>query len=102
MDTNVLRVDTASRQVILSDQTAEAHDQILIATGARAVSPFRVLKLKGLDPGARYQVDGAGCWGGDALMHAGFPLPAVKGDYQAVQLHLTAVIVFCLFQHIHA
>lgn len=59
--------------------------------GARAVSPFRVLKLKGLDPGARYQVDGAGCWGGDALMHAGFPLPAVKGDYQAVQLHLTAV-----------
>ena len=59
--------------------------------GARAVSPFRVLKLKGLDPGARYQVDGAGCWGGDALMYAGFPLPTVKGDYQAVQLHLTAV-----------
>lgn len=39
MDTSVLRVDTASRQVILSDQTAEAYDQILIATGARAVSP---------------------------------------------------------------
>lgn len=39
MDTNVLRIDTANRQVVLSDQTVEAYNQILIATGARAVSP---------------------------------------------------------------
>lgn len=39
MDTPVLQVDTANRQAILSDGTREAYDQLLIATGARAVSP---------------------------------------------------------------
>ncbi|MBR3403123.1 MAG: FAD-dependent oxidoreductase [Parasporobacterium sp.] len=38
-DTKVLRVDTGSRCVVLEDGTREAFDKILIATGARAVSP---------------------------------------------------------------
>lgn len=39
MDTAVSRLDTSNRRVILSDKTKEDYDQILIATGARAVSP---------------------------------------------------------------
>ena len=58
---------------------------------ARAAAPFRVLRLKGLDPALRYQVDGQGAYPGDVLMNAGWPLPLAGGDYPALQLYLRAV-----------
>ncbi|CAH1190554.1 Alpha-galactosidase AgaA [Paenibacillus auburnensis] len=43
------------------------------------------LRLKGLDPEADYEwVEGGGVFGGDHLMYAGLPLPALHGDFQSV------------------
>ena len=39
MDTKVSHIHAAQKSVILEDGSAQAYDQILIATGARAVSP---------------------------------------------------------------
>ena len=58
---------------------------------ARAAAPFRALRLKGLDPALRYQVNGQGSYPGDVLMRAGWPLPPLRGDYPAVQLYLQAL-----------
>ena len=56
-----------------------------------AAPPFRVLKLRGLDPALRYRINGGGeLWPGDHLMLAGYPLPMLLGDYQSLRLHLTA------------
>ena len=63
----------------------------VVAGSTRAAQPFRLLKLKGLDPAARYRVNGGDCWDGGALMHAGYPLPLLTGDYRAVQLYIAAV-----------
>ncbi len=63
----------------------------LAAGGAQAAPPFRLLKLKGLDPARSYRVNGGAVYGGDALMYAGYPLPLMLGDYWALQLHLEAV-----------
>ena len=57
---------------------------------AHAAAPFGVLRLKGLDPALRYQVNGQGSYPGDVLMNAGWPLPPLGGDYRAVQLYLLA------------
>lgn len=57
----------------------------------RAASPFRTLRLKGLEPGALYQVNGGETRRGDVLMAAGWPLPMPTGDYQSLQLYLQAV-----------
>lgn len=58
---------------------------------AQAAAPFRTLRLKGLDPALRYQVNDQGTYLGNVLMNAGWPLPLPKGDYQAMQLWLQAV-----------
>jgi len=52
--------------------------------------PLQVLRVKGLDPNLTYQVNGEGGWPGDVLMYAGFPVPILQGDYQALQFHLKA------------
>ena len=57
----------------------------------RAASPFRTLRLKGLDPEALYQVNGGETRRGDVLMAAGWPLPMPTGDYQSLQFYLKAV-----------
>ena len=58
----------------------------------RAGSPFRTLRLKGLDPALLYQINGQGApYPGDVLMNAGWPLPMSAGDYQSLQLYLRAV-----------
>ena len=49
------------------------------------------LRLKGLDPELTYQVNGEGACPGDVLMEAGWPLPELLGDYQSLQLCLSAV-----------
>ena len=63
-----------------------------VVTGpARGASPFRTLRVKGLEPNLRYQVNGEGRWPGDVLMEAGWPLPVFEGDYQSLQLYLSAI-----------
>ncbi|MDE6880241.1 MAG: GH36 C-terminal domain-containing protein, partial [Oscillospiraceae bacterium] len=62
----------------------------LVTGPAHGAPPFRTLRLKGLHPSLRYRVNGEGSWPGDVLMQAGWPLPILLGDYQALQLHLEA------------
>ena len=62
----------------------------LVTHANRAASPFRAVRLKGLEPGAQYRVNGEEAWPGDVLMSAGFPLPIPTGDYQSLQLYLEA------------
>ena len=62
----------------------------LVTHANRAASPFRTVRLRGLDPDAQYRVDGGETWPGDVLMAAGFPLPMPTGDYQSMQLYLQA------------
>ena len=63
----------------------------LVAGPAQAAAPFRRLRLRGLDPALRYTVNGQGDYPGDVLMEAGYPLPMFQGDYQSLQLYLSAV-----------
>ena len=63
----------------------------LVSTEVHAAAPFRVLRLKGLDPQLTYQVNGGTSYPGDVLMNAGYPLPVFHGDYQSLQLYLRAV-----------
>ena len=63
----------------------------LVTGSTRAALPFTILKLKGLDPTLRYRVDGGErLYDGAALMHAGISFPLISGEYQSIQLHLTA------------
>ena len=57
---------------------------------AHGAPPFLTLHIKGLDPAAQYQINGEGSYFGDTLMEAGWPLPVPWGDYQSLQLYLTA------------
>ena len=72
-----------------------SHDKrealVSLVTGTfRSASAFPALRVKGLDPRLNYRINGEGCWPGDVLMQAGFPLPSLRGDYQALQFHLKA------------
>ena len=65
---------------------------VSLATGAvHAAAPFHTLRLKGLDPRLTYQMNGEGAFPGDTLMNAGYPLPMLQGDYQSIQLYLSAI-----------
>ena len=76
---------------IVSQDRREA--LVSLVTGSnRAARPFTSLRLKGLDPALRYRVNGGEeIYGGDLLMHAGYPVPLLPGDYQSMQLYLEAV-----------
>ena len=63
----------------------------LVTTSLQAAAPFRTLRLKGLDPALTYRVNGQEAYPGDMLMNAGYPLPMFQGDYQSLQLYLSAV-----------
>ena len=64
---------------------------ISLVTGPfRGAPPFRALRVKGLDPHLRYQVNGEGSWPGDVLMQVGIALPMLQGDYQSLQFYLKA------------
>ena len=63
----------------------------LVTGGASSNPPFAVLRLKGLDPELNYRINSREeRWPGDALMAAGWPVPYLPGDYQALQLWLEA------------
>ena len=63
----------------------------LVSGPTQAAAPFRALRLKGLNPSLRYAVNGEGAYPGDVLMEAGWPLPMTWGDYQSMQLYLSAL-----------
>lgn len=57
-----------------------------------AASPFRTLRLKGLNPAFQYQINESGpLYSGEALMKAGYLLPQMQGDYSAFQIYLKAI-----------
>ena len=49
------------------------------------------LRLKGLDPGAKYKVDNL-VYRGDALMNIGLPVPYASADFVSCQWHLNKVV----------
>lgn len=55
---------------------------------AHSSPPFRVLRLKGLDPSAHYRVNGQGEYSGEALMNGGWLLPMPMGEYPGFHLFL--------------
>ncbi|NBI66521.1 alpha-galactosidase [Pseudoflavonifractor sp. 60] len=63
----------------------------LVTTALHAAPSFQTLKLKGLDPGLTYQINGGDTFPGSALMEAGYPLPLFHGDYQSMQLYCRAI-----------
>ena len=64
---------------------------VSLVTGPfRGAPPFLTLRLKGLSPGANYQINGEGSWPGDVLMQVGCPLPMLQGDYRSLQFYLNA------------
>ena len=75
----------------LSDPFADPH------TAWEQVSPDRREALVTLISGPtraaalRYTVNGQGAYPGDVLMEAGWPLPIPRGDYQSMQLYLSAL-----------
>ena len=62
----------------------------LVSGCTQAAPPFLTLRLKGLDPGLRYRVNGDLVFPGNVLMEAGYPLPLLLGDYQSFQFFLEA------------
>ena len=73
----------------VSPDRREALVSVVFGT-VHSAAPFRALRLKGLDPSLRYRVNGGETYAGDVLMGAGYALPTVRDDYQAMQLHLQA------------
>ncbi|MGI5958321.1 MAG: alpha-galactosidase [Massiliimalia sp.] len=50
-----------------------------------------VIKLKGLDPAKNYRDEATGIvYPGDVLIHAGYRIPALHGDYTSCMIHLIA------------
>ncbi|MCI9331580.1 MAG: alpha-galactosidase [Oscillibacter sp.] len=65
---------------------------VFVVSGpAQGGPPLLNLRLKGLEPSFRYQVDGQGDYPGAALMEAGWPLPMPWGDFQSWQFYLSAL-----------
>lgn len=63
-----------------------------ITGSTRPASFCSRLYLKGLDPVLMYQVNGGEIsYSGSTLMQAGYPLPAIRQDYQSLQLYLKAI-----------
>lgn len=79
--------DATAWMLVQEDQSAALLTVVLTAVHANA--PQVHVKLKGLSPDALYlaQEDGR-VHSGAALMHAGYTLPLMMGDYPAFQLHL--------------
>ena len=71
-----------------------------IKVTSKVNSETGLIRISGLDPDKSYKVetvipDGASrdetVYGGDALINAGYPLPALRGDYSAILIYFRAV-----------
>ena len=54
--------------------------------------PVTYVRMRGLQSGAMYRDEESGkVYSADMLMQAGLPMPAPKGEYEALQIHFTKV-----------
>ncbi len=61
----------------------------LVTLPVHSAGPFRILRLKGLDPDRMYLVEETGArFSGSQLMNAGYPLLPGSKDWQSMRLHL--------------
>lgn len=73
-------VSKDKKKAILSIVTLDQHGN----------APTVYVRLRGIKPNAVYQCEETGeVHSGAALMHAGYPVPAVMGEYNAWQFHFT-------------
>ena len=78
----------ASAWLFVSEDRSRALLNVVVRS-PHANAPLIHLKLKGLDPAARYAMEEDDVVrSGAALMYGGYTLPQLIGDYPAVQLHL--------------
>ncbi|MBQ1678456.1 MAG: alpha-galactosidase [Oscillospiraceae bacterium] len=78
----------ASAWLFVSEDRSRALLNVVVRS-PHANAPLIHLKLKGLDPDARYAMEeDDAVRSGAALMYGGYTLPQLIGDYPAVQLHL--------------
>jgi len=69
--------------IMVGDDGSEAF-AVYVRVLAVPHEPLDWLKLRGLDPTARYRVVGSeAVYGGDQLMYAGLPIPRLYGDFQS-------------------
>ena len=77
-------------QVVSADQKESLVTWIQVLGGAGRRSRF--VRLKGLAPEKRYQVEGENrTFSGDSLMYAGLQIPDLKGDFVGKLIHLVQV-----------
>ena len=64
---------------------------VFVSVHTESNHPYGTLRLKGLDRGFVYSVNGLGRFGGDELMEAGIKLPYPLGEAEAHEFYLKAV-----------
>jgi alpha-galactosidase len=76
--------------MVVSDDKKEAV-VFYFRTLAQPNPALRRVRLQGLDPALDYRFEGYPTpWGGDLLMHYGWPVPQVPGDFVSFRFRLTA------------
>lgn len=79
------------RELAAWEFVSEEQDEALLSVvtmDTHCNAPVNYVKLKGLEEQAVYREENSGeVYTGAALMYAGLPVPAMMGEYQAVQLH---------------
>lgn len=62
----------------------------IVSLDTHGNEPTNYIRLKGLKSDCSYQCEGSDkIYSGAALMHVGYPVPVVMGEYKAWQIHLT-------------
>jgi len=74
--------------IMVAEDGSEAF-AVYVRELAEPHEPLDWLKLRGLDPAARYRIVGEETvYGGDRLMFAGLPIPRLQGDFQSMTWRL--------------
>lgn len=63
----------------------------IVSLDTHGNAPAKYVRLRGLKPEGMYRCEETGkMYSGAVLMHAGYPVPSVMGEYKAWQFHFTA------------
>ena len=63
----------------------------IVSLDTHGNEPTNYVRMKGLKPDGNYQCEETGeIYSGAVLMHVGYPVPVIMGEYKAWQLYLTA------------
>ncbi|HEX3075816.1 MAG TPA: alpha-galactosidase, partial [Lachnospiraceae bacterium] len=80
----------AAWQFVSKDRKEALLNVVTLETHGNASAQY--VRLKGLNPDSKYKVEGSDMvYSGNALMHAGIPIPFMTSEYQALQLHIIEV-----------